>query len=263
MTTKGTQRPLGRRRFVIVAVAVAVAVGVAAVAISSRSPGHPDTAAAGCTTGPVDTIQLVAGEGSASSEQLTRAAAILRRRLAAYGCAAVGVDGQRLRVSARRATMSHLDELIAPGQLQFREVLEVYAGDNCTTDPGTTPADTDVTACGQDGTEKYHLAPAQLVSSDVKGATPQQDQQQGAWQVILSFTSAGQRTFTDLTRQLIGKQMAIVLDGVVITAPSIEEQIDGDAQITGSFTRSSAAALSRILDSGPLPVALRRTWDQR
>jgi preprotein translocase subunit SecD len=112
-----------------------------------------------------------------------------------------------------------------------------------------------IIACSEDGSEKYHLDVAKVVGTDVKGATAQQDQQLGAWQVIVSFTGKGQNKFTDLTAATIGKRVAIALDGVVISAPTIQSRIDGDAQITGNFTKSSSASLANTLKYGALPLS--------
>jgi preprotein translocase subunit SecD len=112
-----------------------------------------------------------------------------------------------------------------------------------------------IIACSEDGSEKYQLDVAKVVGTDVKGATAQQDQQLGAWQVIVSFTGKGQNKFTDLTAATIGKRVGIVLDGVVISAPTIQSRIDGDAQITGNFTKSSSASLANTLKYGALPLS--------
>jgi preprotein translocase subunit SecD len=114
-----------------------------------------------------------------------------------------------------------------------------------------------IIACSEDGSEKYHLDVAKVVGTDVKGATAQRDQQLGAWQVIVSFTGKGQNKFTDLTAATIGKRVAIVLDGVVISAPTIQDRIDGDAQITGSFDKDSAASLANTLKYGALPLSFQ------
>jgi preprotein translocase subunit SecD len=157
------------------------------------------------------------------------------------------------------AAVSHLDELLSPGRLRFREVLDAAPPHGAC--PAATSDDdpaADVVACASDGSEQYHLGKAAVVGTDVKKATAQQDQQLGQWQVLIAFTGAGQKRFTDLTTQLVGKRLAIELDGVVITAPTIQTTIDGDAQVTGSFTQSSAEALANDLSYGALPLTLHR-----
>jgi preprotein translocase subunit SecD len=114
-----------------------------------------------------------------------------------------------------------------------------------------------IIACSSDGSEKYHLAEAKVVGTDVKGASAQREQQLGEWQVIVSFTGKGQNKFTDLTAATVNKRVAIVLDGVVLSAPTIQQRIDSDAQITGSFTRSSASDLANTLKYGALPLSFQ------
>jgi preprotein translocase subunit SecD len=53
----------------------------------------------------------------------------------------------------------------------------------------------------------------------------------------------------------VGQQVAIVLDGVVVSAPTIQEAIPGSAQISGSLTEKSAKDLANVLKYGALPVS--------
>src|SRR4051812_16288198 len=115
--------------------------------------------------------------------------------------------------------------------------------------------DAQIIACSEDGSEKYHLDVAKVRGNDVKGATAQRDQQIGEWQVIVSFTGKGQNKFTDLTAATVNKRVAIVLDAVVISAPTIQQRIDSDAQITGSFTSKTAGDLANTLKYGALPLS--------
>jgi preprotein translocase subunit SecD len=115
-----------------------------------------------------------------------------------------------------------------------------------------------IISCSDDGAVKYYLDAAAVVGTDVKGATASLDQTTGTqWQIIVSFTGAGQRKFTDLTVKTIGKQVAIVLDGLVLSAPTIQDRIDSDAQITGDFTRKTSAELANTLKYGALPLSFQ------
>ncbi len=117
--------------------------------------------------------------------------------------------------------------------------------------------DAEIIACSTDGGEKYHLAAAKVVGTDVKGASATRAQLTGEWQIIVSFTGSGQNKFTQLTVQTINKRVAIVLDAVVLSAPTIQDRIDSDAQITGSFTRASAQDLANTLKYGALPLSFQ------
>jgi preprotein translocase subunit SecD len=77
--------------------------------------------------------------------------------------------------------------------------------------------------------------------------------------VNINFTGKGQSKFTKLTEQTINKQVAIVLDGVVQSAPNINERIPGSAQISGSFTQKTATDLANVLKYGALPLAFEKS----
>lgn len=75
--------------------------------------------------------------------------------------------------------------------------------------------------------------------------------------VGLEFNDEGGKKFADLTARNIGKQIAIVLDGDVLTAPVVQEAITGGrAQISGSRTMEEAERLAILLRSGSLPVKM-------
>ena len=114
-----------------------------------------------------------------------------------------------------------------------------------------------IIACSSDGGEKYHLAAAKVIGTDVKGASATRAQLTGEWQIIVSFNGAGQNKFTQLTQETINKRVAIVLDAVVLSAPTIQDRIDSDAQITGSFTRDSSQDLANTLKYGALPLSFQ------
>ncbi|CAB4334483.1 unannotated protein [freshwater metagenome] len=118
-------------------------------------------------------------------------------------------------------------------------------------------------SCEKDGSIKYVLAPADLVGTDIEGATAGLPQQgAGGWQVDLQMTTEGAKKFADSTttlsaQQTPNNQFAIVLDGVVISAPAVNEPIlGGSAVISGSFTADEARALAQVLKFGALPVSL-------
>lgn len=75
--------------------------------------------------------------------------------------------------------------------------------------------------------------------------------------VSIKFNAEGSKKFADVTNKNVGKQLAIVLDGIVKSAPVIKEPIlTGDAQITGDFSANDASDLALILRSGALPCPL-------
>lgn len=81
--------------------------------------------------------------------------------------------------------------------------------------------------------------------------------QTGQASVSLSLDDKGKETFAEITRNNVGRQLAIVLDGKVQSAPRINEEISGgEAVITGSFTPEEAAELALVLRSGALPAPI-------
>ncbi|MFN3514058.1 MAG: protein translocase subunit SecD [Phenylobacterium sp.] len=83
------------------------------------------------------------------------------------------------------------------------------------------------------------------------------DQQTGQPEVSFRFNSQGARRFGDATTQNVGKRFAIVLDGKVISAPTIQGPIvGGNGRITGNFSVESANNLAILLRAGALPAPL-------
>jgi protein-export membrane protein SecD len=81
----------------------------------------------------------------------------------------------------------------------------------------------------------------------------------GAWGVSMKLTPAGRMDFSRITGANINRNLAIVLDGVVNSAPVIKDQIpSGEAQITGgSFTAQTARDLAIVLRAGALPAPVK------
>ena len=74
--------------------------------------------------------------------------------------------------------------------------------------------------------------------------------------VSFQLDSAGAKRFGRVTGSNIGRPFAIILDGKVVSAPTIQSQIFGSGQITGNFTVAETNELSLILRAGALPAPL-------
>ncbi len=75
--------------------------------------------------------------------------------------------------------------------------------------------------------------------------------------VVLEFNSAGDELFAEITRDNVGKTLAIYLDGAPISTPTIQEEIRGGrAEISGGFTPVEAKELAGRLNAGALPVPI-------
>jgi len=126
------------------------------------------------------------------------------------------------------------------------------------------PTDT-LVACDRAGGTKYILAPAEVLGRQISKASAGLDTQAGsAWYVSLTFNNEGTSAFGALTARVTAlpeptNQVAIVLDGLVVSSPRINEAIpSGTAQITGSFTQLEAQDLANVLKYGALPLAFDR-----
>ncbi|MDX1644175.1 MAG: protein translocase subunit SecD [Thermoanaerobaculia bacterium] len=74
--------------------------------------------------------------------------------------------------------------------------------------------------------------------------------------VNFSFTHEGGQRFAEATGENVGRGLAIVLDGRIITAPNIKSRIADRGVIEGSFTQEEVQDLSTVLRSGALPAAI-------
>ena len=90
---------------------------------------------------------------------------------------------------------------------------------------------------------------------DLKNARIQKGQV-GEPVIGFSFTPDGAPKFAELTRTHVNRQLAIVLDNKVVSAPNIKTEINGDGIIEGSFTNQQASDLALVLRSGSLPASL-------
>jgi len=82
-------------------------------------------------------------------------------------------------------------------------------------------------------------------------------------QVSLRFNSEGKKLFSEITQRNTGKRIAIYLDGVIISAPTVNEPIlDGRAVIQGRFTIEEARKLAQRLNAGALPVPIKLIGQQ-
>lgn len=120
-------------------------------------------------------------------------------------------------------------------------------------------------ACESDGSFKYVLDVAKVVGTDIDTASAGVRQGSTEWVVQLDFKSKGAGEWSKLTSAAYNSQeprnkVAVVLDGVVITAPNIISPIPGGrAEITGGFNQKSATDLAEQLKYGALPLKFERS----
>ncbi|MBD8061237.1 protein translocase subunit SecD [Actinomycetaceae bacterium Sa1BUA1] len=126
-------------------------------------------------------------------------------------------------------------------------------------------ADQPLVSCAQDGTTKFVLGPVDVEGTQVESAGSGLEVTQGGvttnnWVVDIEFNGEGTERFAEVSQRLVAQQppqnqFGIVLDGLVVSAPRMNQAIlDGQAQISGSFTRESANTLANQLNFGSLPL---------
>lgn len=164
-------------------------------------------------------------------------------------------------------------ELPIQAATQTAEFTEDLAALNCLLPEnvaGGTPDDPTqwLGACDQTGSAKYALEPAFIKGTNVTGAEAVLPQNGLGWVVSLEFDSEGARALADASTRLSAlpecgqgaspcNAFAIVLDGVVVSAPRFNEPIiGGQAQIEGDFTAQEARDLANVLKYGALPITL-------
>ena len=173
-------------------------------------------------------------------------------------------------VLATAASTGAADPAATPATGVSAEVNAKFAALDCTKPENLqgsgadAPTDT-IVACDRAGLTKYILAPAEVLGRQISKASAGLDAQSGsAWYVSLTFNGEGTTAFGAITARVTSlaaplNQVAIVLDGLVVSAPRINEAIpSGNAQITGSFTQLEAQDLANVLKYGALPLAFDR-----
>lgn len=128
--------------------------------------------------------------------------------------------------------------------------------------------------CDQSGAYKYILGPVEVEGARIASASSGLETLSNGsvgtkWVVNLKFDSLGTTQFAATSTRLYSEtsplnQFGIVLDGLVISAPSMNGVIaNGEAQISGSFTRQSAATLANQLNFGSLPLTFEVQSEQQ
>lgn len=126
---------------------------------------------------------------------------------------------------------------------------------------GADAPGTPMVACGDDG-EKFLLSEAVIEGNQLKDASAGQEQTALDWQVKLDFKGAGADKFSQVSKALYAngqERFAIVLDGTVISAPTMNDpNLKNTASISGQFNQASATDLATSLKFGALPVGFEK-----
>ena len=237
-------------------------------------------------------VVLKPTRSNVSSSSLNKAVDIIRNRVDAIGVAEPDISTQGSNVVISLPGVKDPDQALSlvgqTAELRFRPVLgQLPPGGATTTTVAGQPAQPDATALTpregddpaknvvlaeiKDGREnaRYSLGPAAVVGSAVKTAQAEFNQNSGEWSVRVDFTGDGGDKFKAISQSCVNRdatcpndQLAIVLDGVVQSAPTIQSDLltnfNNTAQITGNFTQKEAKNLATVLRFGALPVQLER-----
>jgi preprotein translocase subunit SecD len=110
---------------------------------------------------------------------------------------------------------------------------------------------------GEPASTVYYLVRrvAAVSGRDLRSARPSLDEN-NLPAVAFTLNSEGAQTFGRVTSENMGRQLAIILDGRVQSAPTIEGRITSEGRISGAFTQEEVQNLSLVLRSGALPASL-------
>ncbi len=217
----------------------------------------------------VDTTRVVmratnAGRDAAIASAMDSARDIVDRRVNALGTreptiVREGNDRIVVQVPGLQDPQQLKDLLGQTARLEFRMVDE--NANLAEAAAGRAPVGSEVVpyaaSSGQEGSFEVLNRQVMISGEQLINAQQQFDQQSGQPVVTISFDSGGANTFARVTTQNVNKRFAMVLDGKILSAPSINEPIlGGTAQISGSFTVDTANNLAIALRSGALPVKM-------
>jgi protein-export membrane protein SecD len=244
-------------------------VAAALVCAAGLQAATPEASASDVSAGLV-LVYEIEPEESAGAEAASAAAedamAIIHRRLEAAGLAGAVLEREgsdRLRVTVYGADdPQRVKELIGRhGRLGFHLV-----------EPGLEPEQarreglsalhlllpsTELTA---DGRPLDYVVQREPILCGERLSAVEPGFQDGRPVIWFAFDAEGTRRFAEVTRQLVGRRFAIVLDGRVISAPYVREPIlGGRGQIDGQFSPQEALELVLLLREGALPARLMLT----
>jgi len=215
-------------------------------------------------------------------EKLQKAIDIISTRINAFGVAEPivrPVGDNRIEVQlpgvSTRDNPEVVDAVKKPARLDFRMVHPTQSPLN--TPPGEVPAGYEAMTLEQEGrngevhTEELFIKRRPEMTGEAIDRAFARPDIYGKPEIILMFTSAGRARFAQVTRDIVQEaqrvgtmgRLAIVLDGVLYSAPTVQQEIDSDsAQITGSFTDREALNLANVLNNPlDLPLVVKEQYE--
>ena len=166
-------------------------------------------------------------------------------------------DVQRAKEIIRSTALLEL-KIVEQGPFPSQDAATQAVGNTLPPDLEIVPGSEDVAATGGGTpTTVYYIVRrvAQITGRDLRNARPSLDEN-NLPAVGFSLNQDGARRFGDLTEQNVNRQLAIILDNRVVSAPVIQSRITDEGQITGAFTQQEAQDLGLVLRSGALPAPM-------
>jgi preprotein translocase subunit SecD len=208
-------------------------------------------------------------ERKVPSAVLDQSIRIIRSRVDALGVAEPEISSQGdniiVQLPGVKDSARALEVVGQTAELRFRPVLAPDAPPGPEGEAKITPREEDkpeaqviLPGTKDEQNARYVLGPSELTGRAVKDARAEVDPSTGEWKVAFTLTESGSKEFDALAARNLNKQVAIVLDGVVQSAPTIQQaKFEGSGEITGSFNEREAKDLALVLRFGALPVELK------
>lgn len=209
-------------------------------------------------------VVFVPAEAGVSWETLQEANRIMTRRLSALSLAdqiegSWTLDTSRtpqemvLRFNENQMLADDVVETLrARGLLEFVDFSDVAAEDLPSLE-GTRIATTYRADEAADGATLY---PTVLTSEAIVNARAYRDETFGEYVIEVNLNEEGAATLGAFTQAHLGAGLAIVVDGVVLSIPTIQTQVTTPVLITGLFSEDEARTLAAQLNAAPMPIAL-------
>ena len=210
-------------------------------------------------------LSQISDESAASALKTTKE--IIEKRVNAIGLAEslvqiAGSNRIEVQLPGEKDVEKAKAQIGPTARLEFRLVhssvqVNDLLGPGGEIDPAKIPAGYEVLP-GREKGEFYLVGKgASVTGEDLKTAMPSTGEFSQP-QVGLEFTAQGALKFEKVTGENVGRQLAIVLDGEIYSAPVIDEKISGgNAVIRGKFTMTEVATLVNVLVYGALPASIR------
>lgn len=196
-----------------------------------------------------------------NEQAMSRAELIVRNRVDRLGVSEASVQRQGtnsilVQLPGIKDAKGAIDLIGSTGQLQFVKWDSVPATQQASWDAYLQQLDQGATP-KQPAALEASGAAVILNGSVVQNANVSVDSRTNQPSVDMQFNDEGTQKWAQFTAANVGKRVAIVLDGVVQSAPQIQTAIlDGRSQISGKFSAEQAKRLSTVLQTGALPVSL-------